>query len=152
MQIDKELYEKFPVILRDKLLKNEISFPNSTEFEYDRILVYRAVERKADDFHEITRADFRSYAELKKLPKKLPRGSVGFEKDPHYYGVSSFLDKKMVEQAMHFPNPNKKMATGYVYCEGGPQDTNMEKQHVCWWLYEDANVSDFKLVKEGKDE
>ena len=47
---------------------------------------------------------------------------------------------------MRFPNPNKKIAAGYVYCEGGPQSTN--DNHVCWWLYEEANVSEFKLIKE----
>jgi hypothetical protein len=47
---------------------------------------------------------------------------------------------------MKFPNPNKKMAIGYVYKEGGPQDT--KDQHVCWWLYEGADVSGFKI--EGK--
>lgn len=44
---------------------------------------------------------------------------------------------------MKFPNPNKKMAEGYVYKEGGPQET--KGQHVCWWLYKDADVSGFKL-------
>ena len=44
---------------------------------------------------------------------------------------------------MKFPNPKKKMAAGYVYSEGGPQHT--VDQHVCWWLYEGADVSGFKL-------
>lgn len=82
---------------------------------------------------------------MKKKPK-VPRGiSVDFAKDPHYYGVSSFLKKEIVEQKMKFPNPKKKMAVGYVHSESGPQDT--KDQHVCWWLYEDADVNGFKLIE-----
>lgn len=47
---------------------------------------------------------------------------------------------------MKFPNPHKKMAGGYVYSEGGPQET--KDDHVCWWLYEAADVSGFKLMGE----
>ena len=56
------------------------------------------------------------------------------------------MNKEIVEQKMKFPNPKKKMAAGYVYSAGGPQETN--DQHVCWWLYEDADVSGFKLIGE----
>ena len=51
-----------------------------------------------------------------------------------------------MEQKMKFPNPNKKMAKGCVYKEGGPQET--KDQHVCWWLYEDADVSGFILEED----
>jgi hypothetical protein len=143
MQLDKELYMKFPVVLRDKLINGEIKLPDTVLFEYEKILTYRAVERKKDDIREITLDDFKSYFELNKKPKT-PRGvNADIAKDPHYYGVSSFLKKEIVEQLMKFPNPNKKMAEGYVYKEGGPQDT--KDQHVCWWLYENADVSGFKL-------
>lgn len=47
---------------------------------------------------------------------------------------------------MKFPNPRKKMATGYVYQEGGPQHT--KDQHVCWWLYEAADVGKFQLMED----
>ena len=143
MQLDKTLCEKFPVILKNKLLNKEIELPDSTKVEYTNILTYRAVERKSDDNHEITREDFKSYFEL----GKKPRGFSGnLMKKPEYYGVSSFLKKETVEQTMKFPNPNKKMACGFVYSEGGPQDTNEETQHVCWWLYEDVDLSGFKLI------
>lgn len=49
---------------------------------------------------------------------------------------------------MKFPNPNKKMAVGYVHKESGPQKTTEKTQHVCWWLYEDADVSGFQ-IEEG---
>ncbi|WP_313990119.1 hypothetical protein [Gemella morbillorum] len=145
--IDEELYLKFPKVLRTKLLSKEIKLPDSTQFEYTKIYTYRAVERKDDDNREVTMEDFKSYFELGKTPKKKPRGvAQDYTKDPHYYGTSSYLKRECVEQIMRFPNPNKKIAAGYVYCEGGPQSTN--DNHVCWWLYEEANVSEFKLIKE----
>ncbi len=145
MQLDKELCMKFPAVLRNKLLNKEIELPDTALIDYDRFLVYRAVERKTDDNHTITLQDFKSYFEL----NKTPRGAKSnFKKDSHYYGVSSFLKKEIVEQIMNFPNPNKKMAAGYVYKEGGPQDTNKQKLHVCWWLYEDADVSGFQWMEE----
>ena len=51
---------------------------------------------------------------------------------------------------MKFPNPKKKMAAGYVYSEGGPQHT--VDQHVCWWLYEGADVSGFKLMEGARSD
>lgn len=149
MQLDKELCMKFPAVLRDKLLNKEISFPDTTMFEYEKILTYRAVERTREDNREITLEDFKSYYELHKAPKS-PRGMSGnISEDPHYYGVSSSMKREIVEQIMRFPNPKKKMAMGYVYSAGGPQDTT--DQHVCWWLYKDADVSGFKLIKEKND-
>lgn len=106
---------KFPVVLRDKLLSEEIEFPDNTVFEYERLLTYRAVERESDDYREITLEDFRSYFELNKKPKKARGMSGDITKNLHYYGVSSFLKKEIVEQKMKFPNPKKKMAVGYVY-------------------------------------
>lgn len=109
MRLNEELCMKFPAVLREKLLKGEIELPDTTEFDYKKLLTYRAVARKADDNREITLEDFKSYFELKKTPKS-PRGmlKVDLSKDPHYYGVSSFLKKEIVEQKMKFPNPNKK--------------------------------------------
>ncbi len=149
MQLDKELYMKFPAFLRDKLLNSEIELPNDTEINYEKIQTYRAVEREDDDYHEITMEDFKSYFELGKRPKKIPRGmKVDLSKNAQYYGVSSFTKKEIVELKMKFPNPKKKMAQGYVYKEGGPQYTNVKEHHVCWWLYEGADVSGFKLMEE----
>lgn len=148
MQLDKELCFRFPAVLRDKLLNKEIELPNATQFEYNDLYTYRAVNRTADDHRGVTLDDFRSYFELGRYPKKVPRGisKEDVEKDPHYYGVSSSLNREIVEQKMKFPNPKKKMAAGYVYSAGGPQETN--DQHVCWWLYEGADVSGFKLIGE----
>ncbi len=145
MEISEKLCMKFPAVLRDKLLTREIELPDETLFEYEKFLVYRAVEREADDHHGVTAADFKSYFELGKNPKKMRGVSSDYRLDPHYYGVSTSLQKEIVEQQMRFPNPHKKMAVGYVHQEGGPQHT--KAPHVCWWLYEGADVSGFKLME-----
>lgn len=94
MQFDKELYMKFPVVLKDKLINKEIELPDGAMFDYEKVLTYRAVEQKVNDNHEISIEDFKSYFEKNKRPKN-PRGMKGdFTKDPHYYGVSSFLKKR----------------------------------------------------------
>lgn len=64
MKIKKELCLKFPVVLREKLLNNEIELPETAMFDYERILSYRAVERKAEDNHKVTLEDFRSYYDI----------------------------------------------------------------------------------------
>ncbi len=145
MRPSEELCQKFPSVLREKLLKGEIEFPEEVEFDYEKKLVFRAVERRADDYHEIDSNDFKSYYELKKKPKRMRQGQKDLEKNPKYYGVSSFLDRRIVEQKMKFPNPNKKMAVGYVYKEGGPQQTTIEDKHVCWWLYDKVQVHGFRI-------
>lgn len=152
MSNDSDLYARFPCVLRTKLINGELQFPKETRFSYSKIFTYRAVERKKDDFTPVSRDDFRSYFELGKTPKsKQPRGVKNdFSSNPCYYGVSSFLNKSIVEQLMKFPNPNKKMASGYVYDEGGPEYT--KEDHVCWWLFEDADVSGFKLIEVSENE
>lgn len=80
MQLDKELCMKFPAVLRNKLLNKEIELPDTALIDYDRFLVYRAVERKTDDNHTITLQDFKSYFEL----NKTPRGAKSnYKKDSH---------------------------------------------------------------------
>lgn len=140
--VDVELCDKFPCVLKDKLLNGEIRFPIGTRFKYEKILAYRAVKREEDDYSEVTREDFRSYFELKKSPKI--RGlSSNLQQNPLYYGVSTSLDRRLLEQLMHFPTPKKKIAKGYVHSDGGPECTN--DKHVCWWLFEDADLSSFHL-------
>lgn len=144
-----KLLLKFPAAMRQKFVEKDITFPDETLFEYKPVLVYRAVERKENDFRNVTNDDFKSYFELGKTPKKSPRGKkVDWEVDPHYYGVSSYIDEKIVKQLMKFPNPNKKMAVGYVVQGGGPQETNLVTKHVCWWLYDTYEVTGFKLKEE----
>lgn len=85
MRIEKELCQKFPTVLKDKLLKNEIEFPETTKFEYEDLYTYRAVERNWDDNRPVSLEDFKSYFELGKKPKR-PRG-VGWG----YYEGSTLL-------------------------------------------------------------
>ena len=54
MQVDKELCLKFPVVLRNNLLKKEIELPDTTQFPYEKSFTYRAVERSEDDYREVT--------------------------------------------------------------------------------------------------
>lgn len=139
------LYQKFPVILRQKLIRNEISFPHNTKFQYEPIKVYRAIERTENDYTSVSRNDFKSYFELGKNPKNMRGTRQDLEKNPCYYGVSTYMSEEPIIQQMHFPNPKKKMAEGYVYMEGGPQQTRLHDGHICWWLYTDADVSGFAI-------
>lgn len=144
-----EYYKKFPSIIKQKIKDGILVFPANTQFEYQPILVYRAIERNTDDYHKITIDDFKSYFELNKKPKSARGVKKNWESDPHYYGVSSFTDEEKVRQLMKFPNPRKKMAIGYVSSQSEPQETNIVDKHVCWWLYEKADVSGFKIKEES---
>lgn len=144
MKVTDEICLKFPTVLREKLKNGEIELPNDVEFEYNPIHAFRAIVREQDDFSPICRKDFKSYAELGR--KKL-RGQSYDVSSPNYYGVSCFTNREKVELALHFPNPHKKLAEGYVYQEGGPQQRNDETRHVCWWLYENVDLSQFQIVK-----
>lgn len=68
-------------------------------------------------------------------------------KSPNYYGVFLFQTKEMVANAMKLPHPRKKIAEGFVFQEGGPQQTDMKTGHICWWLFEHVDFSNFKLVE-----
>ena len=85
---------------------------------------------------------------LGKKPKKPVKGRP-LKNDAHWYGVSTFTNKEIIEFNMKFPNPHKKMAAGYVHCEGGPQETKDE--HVCWWLYKDVDLSSFRIMEDKNE-
>ena len=143
--MDESILSKFPSILKEKLNNGDIVFPKETEYIYDNIMAYRAVKREKNDYSDPTLDDFKSYFELGQIPKKAK--GVNFSKDPHFYGVSFYENRKKVEQIMKFPNPHKKMMLGYIYCKGGPQHTTPENGHICWWLFQDVNISGFKITK-----
>lgn len=86
--MNKELYSKFPYVLRNKLIKNEIRFPDSTKFEYDSLYVYRAVVRKRGDNSNVSLEDFKFYFELNKKPRGV---TDNLDKNATYYGVSFFF-------------------------------------------------------------
>ena len=136
-----ENYLKFPSVLREMVCNGEIIFPNNAYFVYEPILAYRGIQRERDDVSAITRADFMSYAE-----KNIRRRCID-KKDPHYYGVSLFLNKASVENALKFPRVDRKIAVGHVYSEAGPAEVNEATEHVCWWLYENVKIQGFEICQ-----
>ena len=132
--------EKFPPLLRDKLKDGQIQFPENTQFEYMPILGYRMIMREDCNDIRVTREDFRSHAELGILVR-----GVRPEDIPEYYGASVYKDKKKLANIFKLPKPGKILARGHVVQAGGPQSTNEKTKHVCWWVYEDVDVSDFKV-------
>jgi hypothetical protein len=142
MPVAKEVIEKFPVMLRDKLEGKEIDFPKDTEFYYDDICAYRCVTRKKDDYSKVTRADFQSNAEI---GRKVIKGETGdLEKKPEYYGVSLYQDKEELIIRLHLPKKNRKIVKGSICQHGGPI-LRGQNTHVCWWLYANADVSGFEI-------
>lgn len=136
-----ENYLKFPSVLREKIQKGEFKFPQSTRFSYQPIQAYRGIERDENDYAAVSNKDFMSYAE-----KNVCRRGIN-KKDPHYYGVSLFVNKESVENALKFPRPDKKIAVGKVYEETGPSEINEETGHVCWWLYDAVEIKGFSIIR-----
>lgn len=149
-----DLYLKFPAVLKNKLLNNELSFPKHTKYQYEKIFAYRCIERIEEDNTKITRKDFYSHIEnLKEYGKKIKkkRGQTTEpEKDILYYAASLYKDRAILENNMHLPRPSKKICSGYVYMEGGPQAT--DDLHINWWLYEDVDLSCFSIEKDKNNE
>lgn len=142
MQVPNDVLMKFPVIFREKLINKEIELQDNVEFEYDDIQAYRCVDRKKGDNSEISREDFKSNAEK---GRKNIRGETGdVEKKPEYYGVSFYEDKAQLVLRLRLPQKNRKIARGYICREGGPI-LRGHNTHVCWWLFEDADVSGFEI-------
>lgn len=142
-----EYYKNFPAILREKLKSGEIKLPNSIQFNYEPLLAYRVIKRKELDESPITICDMKSYYE----EGKKPRGKIVDETDPRLYSVSLFQNIRSVKNLWKFPNPNKKIAKGFVYMEGGPQETE-DENHINWWLYENVIFNDFTIIKEDFNE
>lgn len=146
-QLDDNIYNKFPCVIKKKLLSQQLKFPEKTKFEYEPILAYRCIERKVDDYTLLNRNDFLSNVEEllnkgKKITKK--RGqTVEPENDINYYGTSFSTTRESLANVMHLPRPLKKVCFGHVYMEGGPQLT--EGQHINWWIFEYADLKEFSI-------
>ena len=140
--MENDNYLKFPDIIRKKIVCGEFSFPKGTCFSYEPIQGFRCIQRAEDDFEAVSRKDFMSYAEMNINRRRVDKN------DPHYYGVSLFLNKESVENALKFPRPNKKIAVGKVYSEVGPAEVNRETGHICWWLYDNVEIKGFSIVAE----
>ena len=143
MNVPEELLMKFPVIFRDKLSSGEIVFQENVKFEYEPIQAFRCIKRKATDTTAVSRDDFKSNAELGRTNFK---GKIeNPEQLPEYYGVSFYQKKEELDVRLRLPKKNRKVVKGYIQQEGGPQLQSRESSHVCWWLYENADVSSFSL-------
>lgn len=134
-------YFKFPSVIREKMQKGECVFLEHTCFEHEPFVAFRGIERCADDCSVVSRKDFKSHAERKLRRRMINRN------DPHYFGVSLFLNKESVENALSFARPNKKIAMGSVYSEAGSAEINDATGHVCWWLYDGIEIEGFTICE-----
>lgn len=144
--MEDENYLKFPSVLREKLRNGEISFSRNTRFSYQPMQAYRGIQRSKNNYEPVSKKDFLSYAE-----KNVCRRGIN-KNDAHYYGVSLFVNKESVENALNFPRKDKKIAVGKVYEKAGPSELNQETGHICWWLYEDAEIEGFSIIRGDTDE
>lgn len=131
----------FPAILREKMKKGEFTFPTNTEYVYSPITAYRCYFRNDGDDTLLNREDFRSHAEL----GRVLRGN-GSSK-PEYYGTSLFTSLGTLNNIQSLNKPEKRVAVGNINQESGPISRNELRCHVCWWLYEKADLSSFEEVK-----
>lgn len=139
-----EIYSKFPAILREKLMNDEVRFPAATQFTYEKILAYRGIVREEGDSTPVNGNDMKSYFE----EGKRPRGQKYDESDPGLYAVSLYTQYEDFKNIFKFPRPRKKVAQGYISQERGPQCSSEASSHVNWWLYEDASFNDFMIKEE----
>lgn len=143
MNVPEELLMKFPAIFREKLRNGEIVLQDDVKFEYEPIQAFRCINRTASDTTAVSRSDFKSNAELGRTNFK---GKIEHpEKLPEYYGVSFYQKREELDVRLGLPRKNRKVVKGYIQQEGGPQRQSSESSHVCWWLYENADVSGFSL-------
>lgn len=139
-------YEKFPAVLKDNLKSGALSFPKNTQFDYEPKEAYRGVIRKAgEESIRFNLKDMKSYYELGRVPRGVPI----CELDPKYFAVSLFKNTDMLEQSYIFGNPRKYIAKGHVRKEGGPS-LDSEDDHISWWLFEGADLSEFEIMEKEK--
>lgn len=139
-----EIYNKFPAVLRSKLISKEIALPDETQFEYESFLAFRGIVREPGDNTPLNKDDMRSYYEL----GKKPRGGQRDDKNPSSYSVSLYRSYDDIAAVFHFPRPRKKLAQGYVHAAGGPKYCSTSDSHVDWWLYENVDLSSFKIRED----
>lgn len=137
---DNAYYLRFPSVLHKALQNGEVSFDSDVKWEYTPFTVFRGITREKNESLEIRRSDFLSYAELNKKPR-------GMECNIGWYSCSCFTDSTELEAALKLPRYNKKIMSGLIKPEYGPQKTNTKTGHVDWWLYENTEVeTEFKVI------
>lgn len=146
MKVPDDILLKFPAVFRDRLRTGEVEWKEGVCFEYEPILAYRCIKRSVSDNSLVTRNDFKSNAELGRTAFK--SGIEHPESMPEYYGVSFYQQKQELDLRLRLPMKNRKVICGYLHQEGGPTLKSSESSHVCWWLYEEAKVDNFKIIEE----
>ncbi len=131
--MDSNNLHKFPVVLAEAFSKYNLTFFEGTEWEYDPVKAYRMVLREKDDYSQVTKDDFRSFAEAPR------RGMEKLVKKPDYYGVSVFTEKEALVNKLKLPKPGKKIALGHLQDSYGPIYRNLP--HICLWCYKDVDFS-----------
>lgn len=142
--MDDAIILKFPCILRDKIQKGDFNFPDGTEFEYEQFRAYRVYFRGEGEKTSINREDFRSHAEL-----GITFRGRDISKDPKYYGTSLFCSRDELENVKALQKPEKRIANGIVFQEGGPFMPKEGSSHVTWWLFEEVDLLSFEEVGEN---
>ena len=66
---------------------------------------------------------------------------------PEYYGTSLFTSIGALNNIQSLNKPEKRVAVGSINQESGPILRNDMRCHICWWLYENADLSSFEEVK-----
>jgi hypothetical protein len=149
--MNQENYLKFPKELREKLQNGETHFSSRAQVHYEPITAFRGIRRKKEDLTPVTVMDFQSYAQMDIAAGKFPRRGMN-PNNIEYYGVSLFLTKESVENALKFPRKNKKIAVGNVYEEVGPSELCEATGHVSWWLYEGVDINGFSIYEDEQNE
>ena len=137
--------QKFPIILQHGFIEKKINFPHNTEWHYQSVLAYRMVFRETNDNSPVNKKDLESYAEQRKTRRGMATNI------PEYFGVSLFKDPIMFENNKLFPKPGRKLAKGYVCDSNGPK-LDGKNSHICWWLYDNIDLSICKFEMVSGDE
>ncbi len=122
----------------DAFNRYSLTFFDGTEWNYDPVKVYRMVLREKDDYSQVTKGDFMSFAEVPR------RGMEENVKKPDYYGVSVFTEKEALINKLKLPRPGKKIALGHIHDSYGPIYRKLP--HICLWCYKDVDFTNNDFV------
>lgn len=142
-----EYYDRFPTILREALTSGKVRFPDSLQYEYGELCVFRGVKYTGKK-KTIDRSDFLSHVERKKMNPLFVADDSKIES----YSCSVFMDIEELHQNTKFPNKNKAIAKGKIRSEFGPIYVKEWTSHIDLFLYENADPSDeFEVVEKWEE-
>lgn len=143
-QLTLEYYNRFPRILRDALISEKVSFPDSLQHEYEELCVFRGV-KYTETKTAIDKSDFLSHIERQKNNPMI----VADDRKISSYSCSFFKNMEEMHQQTKFPTKNKAIAKGVIKSEFGPIDINEETSHVDLFLYDNADPSsEFEVIEK----